>query len=407
MLTMFSKIYTCTIFTIGLFFSLITFSLLVNSDFIDKEQPIIVKHQSFDNITVINDLVNMSIHGDYWGENRKSIGSEFPIYTQTSSFLFYNRKFISHSLMWDVIAMGIIKNIGSIISDKKTSIEILKSIPEKFEKVKQFLPNSWSDSDTNFNDIEDDSIYVFKPSDGDRGNGIVFFKGNDLKEVTNNTSSKNWIVQDFIEPFLYNGRKNHLRTLTLVICRSNGTKEFYMFKQMKVFLAVRKFERELIFDKEFMSTNEATTMLLSNLHVAKKWFLEQPENTGKKINAWDFVLDASKAFGERFEEFSLGIEEMHSAIYDTIGHMFQCSGTGVSVYNNSCFHIIATDVAIDSNGKTHMLEMNTAMGIRRVWKNKESHEFTSGASCLIGNGNETHYHSSLNCDKWINLSRTQ
>ena len=132
--------------------------------------------------------------------------------------------------------------------------------------------------------------------------------------------------------------------------------------------------------------------------------MAQPENQGKKFNAWDFILDASTAFGEQFEDISLEVEEMHSAIYDTVGHMFQCSGTSVSVYNDSCFHILATDVAIDSNGKAHLLEMNTAMGIRRVWKEKEAHEFTNGASCIIGNKNESHYQSIINCDKWIKLS---
>lgn len=353
------------------------------------------------NFTYLNHCLNMSIQGKYTGETKKKPKSEFPVYTQRSSFLFYNRKYTSKSIKWDLLSMGSVGNIRDILSDKKKSLEILKSNSEKFQKVVPYLPKSWSNSDKNFEDIEDESIYVFKPSKGLGGNGIVFFEGKDFETVVKKSKSQNWVVQQFIEPFLYDGKKNHLRTLTLIVISPNGERKFYMLKQMKMFVTMVPFERSLILDEEFMKTEEAHAMFVSNLQVTERLFLKQEENKNVKFNPWDYLLDASVALGDVFEKFSTEIQEMHSAIYDTIGDLFECSETETSVYN-SCFHIVATDVAIDNNGKAFMLEMNTGMGIKHLWKKKEVFEFSEGASCLIDN-QDSPVHTSSNCDKWVQL----
>ena len=63
--------------------------------------------------------------------------------------------------------------------------------------------------------MDEDELYVFKPVLSEGGQGISFERGS---ELSNNIERRkgSWVIQEFIDPFLYKGRKTHMRPLTLV-----------------------------------------------------------------------------------------------------------------------------------------------------------------------------------------------
>lgn len=66
----------------------------------------------------------------------------------------------------------------------------------------------------------EDELYVFKPVLSQGGEGISFERGS---ELSNNIEQRtgSWVIQEFVDPFLYKGRKTHMRPLTLVSLSSS------------------------------------------------------------------------------------------------------------------------------------------------------------------------------------------
>ena len=346
--------------------------------------PTLVEMEEF------SDLLKLVVKGEFPGTEKTRPGSHgpIPIWNQRTAILYYNRRQMGEPILWLTLSMGVMKNANLLISNKKTWMHVWKDAdPSKFAEMETYLPRTWSDISSFERDVEKGDLYVYKPVLGYGGEGISFRKGHEMvssileKEESRDTSS--WVVQEFINPLLYNGKKTHIRPLTLIIVQPDGSREFYMYKKMRIFMAAEDFDEDRLVDG-----GDNSFMLLTNMHQSKILFERNPDNKGIKFSSSDCIVDAQEAIdtmgGEHsFQEFFTKIRDMHQIIYSIIGDLVECTSTDISIYNDSCFHIMASDVAFDNSGKPYFLEMNNAMGYSPVWTNEEQSEFSSGVAALI------------------------
>ena len=235
-------------------------------------------------------------------------------------------------------------------------------------------------------------LYVYKPVLGFGGEGISFERGDELlwslrEQQEEQEPAREFVVQEFIDPFLHDGRKTHMRPITLLIVQPDGTREFFMYNKMRVFLAAEDYDEARLLEGD----RDNSFMLLSNMHQNKLLFESDPENDGKKFESTDCVLDAETALGSSpdgaggltFDKVFRDSKDMHSVIFSIIGDLLECGGTDVSLYDDACFHIMASDVAFDKHGTPYFLEMNYAMAYSNVWTEDEQAEFSDGVAALV------------------------
>ena len=334
----------------------------------------VTETRSLDKISI---LLELSMQGLFPGETRVRKNST-PIYTMRSAILFYHRKIVGKAIMWLELAMGVLGNCWEIMATK-TSIDMWKeSNPLKFKEFEKYVPRTWSDIDSFKNDMAPTSFYVYKPDVGEQGNGIFFMRGLDMYLELKNKGDGGWIIQEFVDPFLVNGKKTHTRVITLVFFQPDGSREFYIYDKMKIFTAVENFDENRLVDGD-----DNSFMLITNMHKSKVYFENDPKNVGKRFPYEKSVLDAETVVGtEHFDYMYSDMVSMHSILYSIIGNMFECVPTDVSIYDNACFNIMASDVAFDKDGKAHFLEMNYAMGFRNVWTPEEQLEFSNGVAAI-------------------------
>ena len=342
----------------------------------------------------------LSVRGLYPGDERLKKDKDEPVYTQRTSFLYYSRQNVGNAMIWNTLFMGVIGNLKEIISDKKISLERWQeSDPVKFKTLQKYLPKYWSNDDNI--DLDEDSIYVFKPATGADGNGILFQKGSQIMEHVSDKYDQSWVIQEFVNPYLYNERKSNFRIISFVLVRLDGTREFYLYRQMKMLTAPRVFEESLLFDEEFMKSEEATNMLITNLRLSRDLFNKDVLNKNKKFDQWSVVVDVEESLGKPiYEDFFRKALHVHSTIYDLIGDKFTCIPTEISV-EDSCFHVLASDFAFDRYHNPFFLEMNAAMGIKGLWKPEEVNEFSEGISYIIDNKDSPYDGRFTN--KWVQM----
>lgn len=328
-------------------------------------------------------------NGNYSGGGTIDAGGR-PHYTQRSSFLHFQRENVGDPLVWMTLALGKVKNGNTLISDKKKSLETWKAgNPQAFSKLQEQLPTTWTDLESFDREMDKDMIYVYKPSNGAGAAGIVFQKGSEVSKLVKDLESKSgasseFVVQAFVDPFLYDGRKTHLRALTLMVVQPNGETEFFQFRTMKLIVAVEQFD-----EQRLIHGNDTANMVVTNLHQSRKWFKEHASK-GMKYDYSKYVINAQDGFAlpagasqVTFDYVYDGVKNIHANLYSIIGPLFACKATDVSIYDNACFHIIASDVAVDKNGNTYLLEANMAMAINGIWNKTEIREFSNGAAALI------------------------
>lgn len=328
-------------------------------------------------------------NGTYPGDLRTNSRGR-PLYTQRTSLLFYQRKHVGDPLAWMTLALGVVKNGRELVSDKKTSVQRWKAEdPYLFSKLEEHMPRTWTDLESFGRDMDEDKIYVYKPSDMSGGEGLRFQKGSEVSkfvtelENTSGGSSSEWVIQAFVDPFLYEGRKTHLRALTLMIVQPSGEHEFFQFSVMKIFAAVEPYdEQRLIHDSD-----DIANMVVTNLRQSMTWF-EEHKTEGMVFDGSKYVLNAKEVFeasgsGIEFEAVYEEVKSIHETLYSMMGHLFSCKGTDVSIYDDACFRLIASDFALDEGGTPYLLEGNMAMGLRDVWTRNEISNFSNGAAALI------------------------
>lgn len=383
-----------------------------------------VHHPTAADIQRISELLERADLGKYPGTDRTRPGKhnrDIPVWTQRTAILYYNRKQSGNPLMWLTLALGTVSNARNVISNKKLWMDIWEQAnPGQFAKMKKYLPRTWSDIDSFESEMGADELYVYKPVLGFGGEGISFERGADLTrrirtredegEEGGGGRGKDWVVQEFIYPFLYNGKKTHMRPITLLIIQPDGSREFYMYHKMRIFTAAEDFDEDRLLEgggggEQGGNKHENAFMLLSNMHQNKIYFERDPHNKGKEFKSTDCVLDAENALnlvGSQplsFEEVFDETKEMHSIIYSIVGELLDCKGTDVSIYDEACFHIMASDVAFDKHGKPYFLEMNNAMAYSNVWTDEEQSEFSYGAAALI-RGTDTPFKVEANSSAW-------
>lgn len=334
----------------------------------------------------ISEYVEYVHNGTYAGDPRRN-DRGVPRWTQRTSILYFKKRTIGDPLIWMVLALGTLANGRSLISDKKRSVQLWREENSYlYSKLEEYLPRMWSDPESFARDMEEDKIYVYKPAHAFQGTGIRFERGSDLltfvtgMEEGSRPATK-WIIQDFVNPFLHDGRKTHHRVLTLLIVQPNQARDFYQFRVIKTFAAAEPFDEErLLHDK-----NAAASMLLTNLHQSRAWF--QEHFVDEKYNQSRYIIDAKESFersdsGVSFEHVYDEIKRIHTYLYSIIGPLFTCKGTDVSVYDDACFYIVASDIAVDNTGKPYFLEANRDMGMTS-WTKSEIKAFADGAAALI------------------------
>lgn len=327
------------------------------------------------------------VHNEtYVGGTRSRSGR--PHYTQRTSFLYFYRKPVGDPLVWMTLALGKVGNRGMFFNDKKKSVQVWKEEnPRLFSMLEEYMPRMWTDAASFARDVEDDKLYVFKRSDADMGAGIRFERGSELSKYVADLenmpgyASTRWVIQAFVDPFLHDGRKTHIRVLTLIIVQPSGEHEFYQFRKLKMFFAAERFDEERLVREQ----GAAVSMLVTNLHESQAWFKEHvSEGT---YSRWNYLMGTKDAIKEddsgiKYARVYNDVTQIHTLLYSIIGHRFTCEGTEISIRDDVCFHIIASDIAIDKGGKPYFLEGNTGMNLR-CWTASEIGEFSNGAAALI------------------------
>lgn len=276
---------------------------------------------------------------------------------------------------------------AAVVSYSRASTPYPLAVPAATTAViclPQYLPRTWADIDSFESEMDADDLYVYKPALGSGGAGILFKRGVELSQLIREGQTKGgFVIQEFVNPFLYNGKKTHMRPITLFIIQPDGTRDFFIYNKMRLFTAPEVFDEERLLDG-----GDNSFMLLTNRHTNLLLFERDPNNAGKKFDASKCVLDAETALRSpdsilSFDNAFRAAKQMHSVIYSIIGDLLECKKTSVSLYNDACFQIMATDVAFDKHGRPFLLEMNNAMDFDYVWTKKEQSEYLSGAAALI------------------------
>jgi hypothetical protein len=359
-----------------------------------------------DELQTIKTLVDMSSRGKYSGSTSKrprKDGKNVPVWSQRTALLFFNRKTVSDEMRWKTITMGHVGNFGKLVTDKKESIINWEKIdPERFEELGEYLPMEWSDVKSFEADMEEDLVYVYKPIYGSQGKGIKFMKGLEILEYVKNKHKSRWIIQEFVEPFTYRKKKTHTRVVTLVILQPNGERQFFLYDKMKLFTAPQDYDQSMV----VKPGEDNSFMLITNLHKNLIWFNSDPMNHNKIFRPSDYVMDMESKVDAvedgvlTYSDALLGVRDMHSVIYSIIGDVIMCKPTEVSIFNNSCFHILATDVAFNEVGSPYYLEMNTAMGFKS-WKLSERIEMFGAAASLVNDPTSPYDDDKADTSMWI------
>ena len=174
-----------------------------------------------------------------------------------------------------------------------------------------------------------------------------------------------------------------MRCITLVIVQPDGTREFFMYDKMRIFTAAEPFDEDRLIEG-----GDNSFMLLTNMHQNKIYFQENPENIGKRFSPSSCISDAETSMKKgskgvtSFESLYSSTKNMHSIIYSIIGDVIKCEPTDVSIYDDACFHMMASDIAVDRDGNPYFLEMNNAMGYN-AWTEEEIAGFYNGVAGLV------------------------
>ena len=265
---------------------------------------------------------------------------------------------------------------------------------KKFLELKKYIPDYWVDKDSFMKEYEEDSMYVYKPNVlGHGGNGIIFNKGRYLLNVVENSDKKDWVIQKFINPFIFRERKTHFRSMTLFIAQPDGTREVYVYNKIRILLAGK------VFDKNDLYQKENSHMLVTNMMHNQVLFELDPLNKGKVFDPSTCVLDASTELGKdgnmSYTDVYKKIRTMQKKVFSILGNLIECKETDTSIWNNSCYHIMASDIAFDTEGNAFLLEMNVSQGLNVLWTKEEQIDFLRSAGSLI-RGTQSPYRKQKN-----------
>lgn len=333
----------------------------------------------------LDSLVDLSSRGKYPGTDKTRPGTRgpIPIWSQRTAILHYNRRIVDNGTRWITLSMGVMSNARNLVSNKKTLRRVWEEVnPIQFSEMEVYLPKTWSDIKSFEEEMEGENTYVYKPVLGSGGNGIVFKRGvemaSDLREKESRGDKSSWVVQEFIQPYLHDKRKTHMRCVTLVIVQPGGNREFFIYDKMRIFTAAEEFDSDRL-----LEGGDNSFMLLTNMHQNKIYFEENPDNKKKKFSPSSCISDAETVMEPSFFDSTFhSIKKMHSIIYSIIGNLIKCEPTDVSLYDDACFHIMASDIAVDRDGNPYFLEMNNAMGFN-AWTDEEVSGIYRGATGLV------------------------
>ena len=369
------------------------FPLLINTGFAYEEGNNVYAYDQGNNVYVYeqgNDVqslepyMKMAKKGLYPGSNKTRFkwGRNIPIYNQRTSFLYYARKEIGDPMIWATLAMGIFTSLDNFLFDKKKSFELWKELDYyEYQKFEKNVPDTWSDSSESLDGIDYESVYVFKPSNQFGGDGILFIKGNEVEELVESFKGS-YVIQKFVDPFLFNNKKTHFRTLTMGIVQPDGTHEYFIYDKIKLYLAASDYDESKLFDDDFMSSEEAHYMLTTNL-MANKHLYKRTNGSMKGFDPLTVILDLEDSVGtDMYNHVYTTSLDIHQSVFNIVDSKMECEPTEVSLYDDSCFYIFASDIAMDKNGDIYLLEINGGMGLLG-FKDGEIREMADSAASLL------------------------
>lgn len=339
----------------------------------------------------VSALMDLAFKGKYPGTNhtRKGRRGAVPVWNQRTSILYYNRKNMGEPVMWLSLSMGVVANARALFSNKKTWLDVWEySNPDRFHEMEKYIPRTWSDTESFEREMDRDSVYVYKPVYGYQGRGISFARGSGILTHIHEEEEEEWVVQEFVNSFLYKGKKNHIRVVTMVIVQPDGSRQFFIYKRMRLYTAAEKFDESRLVSREG-GDEDVSYMLLTNLHQNEVYFNKVPENKGKEFSPQSCLFDTQSALegeediGVTFEHVFEESVGMHSIIYSIIGDAIECKPTDVSVYGDACFHLVASDISFDKHGSPTLLEMNHRMGMNALWSPEEQREMGDGVASMV------------------------
>lgn len=351
------------------------------------------------NMTTAHDLERVSFILDKCVRDKWYVKNKVPVHTLRAFILYYLRENSGQPLMWQTIAMGAVSNCLDLFADKKKSLEIWKeSDPENFKIMETYLPRIWDYTDVFESEMNPDKLYVYKPVRGTGGNGIAFKKGHQMtKYVEDQTAqgvpSDDWVIQEFVDPFLWNNKKTHMRSISLLIIQPSGEREFYIYNKLRLFTAPLDYSEEALLDSEV----DNQFMLLTNIHQNHNYFKLDPASEGKVWDPTTCLIDVEEGLGSgesslTFDHVFYETKRMQTTMYSIVGDLLECKGTKTSIYDHACFHLLGTDIAIDKDGDLYFLEVNTAMHWN-PWTDSEISDILRGSAGLF-KGTETPFDTS-------------
>ena len=91
-------------------------------------------------------------------------------------------------------------------------------------------------------------------------------------------------------------------------------------------------------------------MLITNRHQTEIWFNSNPDPKfpGREYHTSDYIMDVEGNVENELSEKSYeDMRKLHKLVYDDLYDEIRCEETSTSYYDDSCFHLVASDVGLD------------------------------------------------------------
>lgn len=209
-----------------------------------------------------------------------------------------------------------------------------------YNKRPEYIPITYSFNNKNFREFEylfdSPKVWIIKPTNSYARKGINVI--NNYSDLTNTLINyprfNNWVIQEYVKnPFLYNGKKFHIRFYCLAIKDKNNFKS-YIYKDGFMYLASMPFD-------------------INDLNLSRHM-------TGAKYCLVHQIYpDLQKYLTSN--QFNKVLEQAQKIIIDTMSickEILKCPNKNKIITNGKCFHLFAFDLLPDKNLKLHLLEVN-------------------------------------------------
>ena len=226
-----------------------------------------------------------------------------------------------------------------VLGNKRKQYQLMER--DKPESIGDYIPRTYPFSVNTINSLrplfDGRRKYIVKPDNGMMQRGIKILEGFDeclrnvnLYSMTPDCGNE-WILQDFIEPLLYDTRKYHLRVYVLLVMTTRGLKTYAYDGGMMYFAKDP-------YDPQDLS--------------------EGPNLTGGFMGgAKRFPEDFESAYGsQKVTDIRNQVKRIVKETIDPSVPYLRCKNSGLP--GHKAYKMLGYDILIDDKGKCHLGEIN-------------------------------------------------